>query len=166
MNEAGNRQLLFIREAARGLAGDASRGIVGAVRIAPLAPGVIGQVLHHPSAAVGQHRDRAEVIGLEKQALRQCPVRVENAHAHLDIADRDILGPLLRGGPRIQHLRQHAEGRDIKRGSFRRHLLEAPVLGERRGAGHDEPRAMEKGRITLTRPTNLIRLMRLVPFVS
>jgi hypothetical protein len=49
MNEAGNRELLLTGEAARGLAGDAIGGIVGAVRIAPLAPGVIGQGLHHPS---------------------------------------------------------------------------------------------------------------------
>src|SRR5258708_15722668 len=52
VNEAGDRKLLLAGEAARGLAGDAAGSVVAAVRIAALAPDVIGEPLHHHAVLV------------------------------------------------------------------------------------------------------------------
>jgi hypothetical protein len=98
--------------------------IVGAVRIAPLAPGVIGQVLRH---STDQHRDRAEVIGHEVDQAHG-PARVD-AFADLDIADREVVGPFRRGRARIGQIGQDAKAEHIERDALRCHLLEALMLG-------------------------------------
>jgi hypothetical protein len=43
MHEAANRELFLAGEAPRGLAGDAAARIVGAVRMTPLAPGIVAE---------------------------------------------------------------------------------------------------------------------------
>jgi hypothetical protein len=81
MHEAADRELLLAGEAARGLTGDAAGGIVGAVRVAPLAPGVIAQPLHHEAVLVGDDRDRAEMIREEVARRQRGGRHLQGAHA-------------------------------------------------------------------------------------
>jgi hypothetical protein len=63
MHQADVVKLLLGGEAARGLAGEAAGGIVGAVGEAPLAPGILAVALHHVGGLVGDDGDRAEIVG-------------------------------------------------------------------------------------------------------
>ncbi len=116
-------------EAATGLAADAACNVVGTVRIAALAPGVIGQPLHHHAEFIRDDRDRAEVIGVEVARGQRLGGDLKRSHADLGISDREIFGPLRRSRAGIADFRQHAEACDIERRPLRGHLLEALMLG-------------------------------------
>ena len=65
VHEADGVELLVAGEAAAALAGDGAGGIVAAVRMAALAPGVVGEALQHGAALVGDDRDGAEMVLVE-----------------------------------------------------------------------------------------------------
>ena len=76
-------------EAPRGGVRDGARGI-GAVGIAPLAPGIIGQALGHRAGFVGDDRNRAQMIADEVAhvggaAAERRSVRPPRRHRHRDI---------------------------------------------------------------------------------
>lgn len=93
VHEGNGIEFLVAGEATRGLAGDAAGRIVGAVGEAPLAPGVVGEPLHHHTILVGDDRDRAEMVGVEVTRRHRRGRDVGHAHADLGVADEEIVGP-------------------------------------------------------------------------
>src|SRR5687768_13011891 len=96
MNETRDRELLLAGKTAAALAGDAAYRVVGAVRIAPLAPGVVAEPLDHRSGLIGDDRYRAEMIGVEVARHHCLGYHLGCPHAHHGTADRQVVGPDLR----------------------------------------------------------------------
>ena len=103
------------REAAALLAGDGPRRVGLAVGMAPLAPGVVGEPLHHPAVLVGDDRDRAQVVGVEV-ARGGGLVGLLDVDADEPAADDEVVGPphLAAAHARVA-LGEHPATREVER---------------------------------------------------